>query len=96
MKYWLVLTMLTAGVATAAPPVSQPILLRPAQVFDGVDPVPHAGWEVVVEGDRITAAGPHLTVPAGARIIDLPGQTLMPGMIEGHGHMFLHPYNETS
>jgi imidazolonepropionase-like amidohydrolase len=72
------------------------ILLRPARLFDGVDPHPHPGWSVLVRGDRIEAVGPSLAIPAGARVIDLPGATLMPGMIEGHSHLFLHPYNETS
>ena len=82
--------------ATERAPAAAPsaILLRPAQVFDGIDPVPHPGWEVLVTGDRITAVGPHLATQAGTRTIDLPGQTLMPGMIEGHGHLFLHPYDE--
>ena len=79
----------------AAPAVAEPVLLRPARVFDGTDPAPHEGWQVLVDGDRITAAGPNLAAPAGARIIDLPSATLMPGMIEGHSHLFLHPYNET-
>ena len=58
----------------------------------------HAGWVVVVRGDRIVAAGPpsSTTAPADARTIALPGTTLMPGMIEGHSHLLLHPYNETS
>ncbi|HEX9367101.1 MAG TPA: amidohydrolase family protein, partial [Vicinamibacterales bacterium] len=56
---------------------------------------PHESWSVLVEGDRIAAVGPNLAAPAGARTIDLPGATLIPGMIEGHGHLFLHPYNET-
>jgi imidazolonepropionase-like amidohydrolase len=72
------------------------VLLRPARLFDGVDPKPHAGWDVLVENGKIAAVGPHLPVPAGARLIELPGETLMPGMIEGHGHLFLHPYDETS
>src|SRR5947199_138644 len=79
----------------AVPAVAEPILLRPARVFDGVDPRPHAGWSVLVDGDRIAAAGPNLAAPAGARVIDLPGATLIPGLIEGHSHLFLHPYNET-
>src|SRR4029079_5086386 len=79
----------------ASPVLAEPILLRPAQVFDGVNTQPHLGWQVLVDGDRIAAAGPNLSAPAGARTIDLPGATLMPGMIEGHSHLFLHPYNET-
>jgi imidazolonepropionase-like amidohydrolase len=78
------------------PALATPILLRPAQVFDGVDPVAHRDWQVLTDGNRIVAVGPGLTVPADARVIDLPGTTLMPGMIEGHGHLFLHPYSETS
>ena len=72
------------------------LLLRPARVFDGVSPRPHEGWAVLVRGDRIEAAGADLAAPPGARVIELPGTTLMPGMIEGHSHLFLHPYNETS
>jgi len=70
------------------------ILLRPARVFDGT--AMHAGWRVLIEGDRIVAAGENVSAPAGAREIDLPGDTLIPGLIEGHGHLFLHPYNEKS
>jgi imidazolonepropionase-like amidohydrolase len=51
---------------------------------------------VLVRGQRIAAVGPDIAVPPGARVIDLPGLTLMPGMIEGHSHLFLHPYDETS
>ncbi|MBD0254507.1 MAG: amidohydrolase family protein [Cytophagales bacterium] len=71
-------------------------LLKPARVFDGENL--HPGWWVVVQNERITAAGPgaSLAVPPGAAVIDLPGMTLLPGLIEGHSHLFLHPYNETS
>ena len=93
-KTWLIgVALLAMG---AAPAPTRTILLRPAAVFDGVDPVAHGGWQVLVTGERIVAVGPALAVPAGAETIDLPGETLMPGMIEGHGHLFLHPYNETS
>ena len=70
-------------------------LLRPARVFDGIERQAHDGWAVLVRGDRIEAAGPNLAAPAGVTVVDLPGMTLMPGMIEGHSHLFLHPYNET-
>jgi imidazolonepropionase-like amidohydrolase len=86
--------MAVALAAPAAAQTSGAILLKPAQVFDGVDPHPHAGWQVLVEGDRIAAVGPNLTAPAGAKVIDLPSETLTPGLIEGHSHLFLHPYNE--
>lgn len=87
--------VLLAALLLGGSAFANPLLLRPAEVFDGVDARPHAGWQVIVDGDRIVAAGPSLTAPPEATIIDLPGATLMPGMIEGHSHLFLHPYNET-
>jgi imidazolonepropionase-like amidohydrolase len=86
--------LLSLTLLAAAPAAAEPILLHPAQVFDGVDSHAHAGWSVLVDGDKIVAAGPNLTAPAGARTVELPGTTLMPGLIEGHSHLFLHPYNE--
>jgi imidazolonepropionase-like amidohydrolase len=89
----LVLLLLLA--LLAAPAAAQDaVLLRPARLFDGS--AMHQGWSVLVRGDRIEAAGPSLAAPAGARVVDLPGMTLLPGLIEGHSHLFLHPYNETS
>ncbi|KQW79632.1 amidohydrolase family protein [Brevundimonas sp. Root1279] len=79
----------------ATPALAQtPTLIRPAAVFDGVDGRLHPGWSVLVEGERIVAVGPSVVAPADARIVDLPGATLLPGFIEGHSHLFLHPYNE--
>jgi imidazolonepropionase-like amidohydrolase len=70
------------------------ILLRPAAVFDGERL--RDGWHVLVEGERIAAAGPAAAVgtPEGARTIDLPGATLLPGLIDLHTHLLLHPYDE--
>ena len=50
-----------------------------------------------LEGERIAAVGPPSTVhvPAGALVVDLPGTTLLPGLMDAHSHLFLHPYNET-
>jgi imidazolonepropionase-like amidohydrolase len=92
---------LTASSASAQQPPAPPpksYLLRPARVFDGVTAKPHAGWVVLVTGDRITAAGPAAQVkaPEGAEVVDLAGTTLLPGLIEGHSHLLLHPYNEAS
>ncbi|MGZ5003239.1 MAG: amidohydrolase family protein [Chthoniobacterales bacterium] len=72
----------------------QPILIHPAAVFDGQEM--HAGWSVLITGEKITAVGNDVVAPADARTINLPNETLMPGMIEGHSHMFLHPYKETT
>ena len=90
-------TLLFVGVCAAAVAAQQEsIVLRPDRVFDGERMQP--GWVVVVRGDRIEAAGPAASAnsPAGARTINLPGTTLMPGLIEGHSHLLLHPYNETT
>jgi imidazolonepropionase-like amidohydrolase len=84
-----------AAVLVAVPALADTLLLHPARVFDGVNPQPHEGWSVLVEGDKIAAVGPNLSAPAGTRVVDLPGETLTPGLIEGHSHLFLHPYNET-
>lgn len=77
-------------------PAGDAIVLQPARVFDGE--TMQAGWAVVVRGDRIEAAGPAgaLDSPPGARRIALTGATLLPGLIEGHSHLLLHPYDETS
>lgn len=74
------------------------VVLKPARVFDGAAVKPHEGWVVVVRGDRIDAAGPAAEVktPDGARVIELPKMTLLPGLIDAHTHMLLHPYNEAS
>jgi imidazolonepropionase-like amidohydrolase len=86
--------LFVALLCAVTPAFADTLVLKPARVFDGVNARPHANWSVVVEGDRITAAGAGVAAPANARVIDLPGMTLMPGMIEGHSHLFLHPYNE--
>jgi imidazolonepropionase-like amidohydrolase len=70
------------------------LVLKPARVFDGE--AMHDNWAVRVKGDRIEAAGPVGTVDAtGGNVVELAGATLMPGLVEGHSHVLLHPYNET-
>jgi imidazolonepropionase-like amidohydrolase len=95
-----VLLALAAAAAPAPPnrPAAEPsLLLRPERVFDAMGESTHEGWVVLVTGSRITAAGPaaQVAAPGGTRTIDLPGMTLLPGLIDAHSHVFLHPYNET-
>src|SRR5437763_1440839 len=73
-------------------------LVRPAAIFDGESAELHMGWVVLVRGDKIEAVGPASDVkaPADAKTVDLPNLTLMPGLIEAHSHVLLHPYSETS
>jgi len=99
----LALSLFTAFAALAqaqaapqpAPP--GPVLLTADRVWTG-DGAPHAGWAVLVAKGRIEAVGPleKLAVPSDAQRIDLPGKTLIPGMIDLHSHVLLHPYNETT
>ena len=72
------------------------VLLKPDRVFDGQQM--HTNWYVLVKNKRIEAAGEasSIKIPASAKVINLKGMTLMPGLIEGHSHLFLHPYNETN
>ena len=77
------------------PPAPAVTILKPARVFDG--DTMHEGWAVRVKGERIDAAGPEASVAmAGAKVIDLPGTTLTPGLVEGHSHILLHAYSEAS
>lgn len=89
----ILLILLLAGFSVNAQPK---YALYPDAVFDGEQL--HAGWVVVVEGDKITAAGtaPQVVVPKGATALTFKGCTLIPGLIEGHAHLLLHPYNETA
>ena len=83
--------------ATAAAPMpDSAVVLRPSRVWTDGEPV-HAGWVVVVQGNRIQAVGPSSAVemPAGAQVVDLPDTTVLPGLMDAHSHLFLHPYNET-
>ncbi|MFN3839258.1 MAG: amidohydrolase family protein [Cyclobacteriaceae bacterium] len=69
--------------------------LQPDRVFDGTQM--QEGWVVLVVGNKIAAAGPASQVkpPKEATVLKLTGCTLLPGLIEGHSHLFLYPYNIT-
>ena len=68
-------------------------LLKPDRVFDGEQM--QEGWQVLVKNKKIEEVGDIKNVPRTAIVIELKGCTLLPGLIEGHSHLFLHPYNET-
>ena len=94
----LALALGAAPPGPATPPAPYTAyVLRPARVFTAEDSTVHPGWVVVVEGERITAVGPAaaVKVPAGAETIELPDATLLPGLMDLHSHLFLHPYDET-
>jgi len=86
-----------AQAAPGAPDSTRTILLVPRAVWDGTADAPQQGWVVLVRGERIVSAGPEarMAVPAGTERVALAGTTLIPGLIEGHSHLFLHPYDET-
>lgn len=91
----LLLALVTGVLMTWAPSAAaaqDAWLLRPDRVWDGSQM--HENWSVLVRGERIEAAGPAVS-GAGATAVPLPGLTLLPGLIEGHSHVLLHPYDET-
>lgn len=73
----------------------QSYLLKPDQVFDGEKM--QANWSVLVEGNKIVKVGPSSKIKEGRNmtVIELPGKTLLPGLIEGHSHLLLYPYDQT-
>jgi imidazolonepropionase-like amidohydrolase len=84
---------------TQSPPAKQEsiYLLKPTHVFDGESAQLHDDWVVLVRGEKIQAVGRanEIKTPTDATVIDLPGMTLMPGLIDAHSHVLLHPYSET-
>jgi imidazolonepropionase-like amidohydrolase len=95
MRISSILALLLASAQAAG--AQQAFVLHPDRVFDATDGTTHAGWDVIVQGDTIAAVGPTGSVrrPAGARVLELKGMTVLPGLIEGHSHLLLHPYDET-
>ena len=90
-------TTQSAQTQSLAKPPETVYLLRPAHIFDGESAQLHEGWVVLVRGEKIEAVGSasEIKTPAGAKVIDLPGLTLMPGLIDAHSHVLLHSYSET-
>lgn len=95
MKYQSFFFCLFFSVIVSAQSTDSVFLLKPANVFDGEQM--HANWWILVKGNKITEAGEanSFVIPTNVKVIDLKGKTLLPGLIEGHSHLLLHPYNET-
>lgn len=92
----ILFSSLALGLAAAAchgqaGPAQPPIVLHAARMLDVAGGKIIAPAEVLVEGDHITAVGTSVSHPAGAKLIDLGDTTLMPGLIDAHVHLFLHP-----
>ena len=96
----LMLSLLVACVASAQTPPTQAKgawLLLPDRVWTGEGDAAHAGWAVLVRDGAIAAVGPAAQLDAGdAQRLALPGATLLPGLIDAHSHLFLHPYDEAA
>ncbi len=79
------------GTAPAGPPPT--IAVRAARMVDPKSAATVANPVIVIEGERVKAAGPNLAIPAGARVIDLGNVTLLPGLIDCHTHITMQPSN---
>lgn len=93
MKQSLLIVIFLCGYASAIAQSKYYIVAD--RVFDGKQL--NEGWAVLVIGDKISQAGPSAEVkmPKDATLIKVTGSTLLPGLIEGHSHLFLYPYNQT-
>lgn len=93
--FLLVMCVTATGILVAQPAANHSLLLEPARVWTPGEPV-HSGWVVLIEGNQIKAVGPKSTVaaPPDAEHIALPDMTVLPGLMDLHSHIFLHPYNE--
>jgi len=94
IKTFLLAMLALASSVTGAQGDSS-LLLRPDRVFDGNEM--QEGWAVLIQGNTIVRTGKWpFAIPANTAVMDLKGSTLLPGLIEAHSHLFLHPYNETT
>lgn len=94
-KFFFILSVLFCHLTGRSQQPDKFILLKPDRVFDGEHM--QSNWVVLLKNNKIDQAGPVIyKLPEGTQVIELKGMTLLPGLIEGHSHLFLHPYNETS
>ena len=97
MRRRALLAGLAAWPAVARARVRVRTFLHPERLWTPGAPV-RTGWGVLVDEDRIVEVGPYRGAPPGVQppdVIELPGATLTPGLMDLHSHLFLHPYDET-
>jgi imidazolonepropionase-like amidohydrolase len=87
-------SLLAQSGGTSDGKMSRPIVLHAARLLDVESGKIIAPGEVLVRGDRIAETGSAVTRPAGAEVLDLGDSTLLPGLIDAHVHLFLHPGEE--
>jgi imidazolonepropionase-like amidohydrolase len=80
-----------AAQAPSQPTASRPIVLHAARMLDIKNGKIVTPGELLVQGDKIVEVGSSVKHPSGAEVIDLGDRTLMPGLIDAHVHLFLHP-----
>lgn len=83
--------ILIGGIAAQSLDNPKPVVLHAARLLDVKTGKILKPGEVLVQGERIVAVGTSVAHPAGAEVIDLGDRTLMPGLIDAHVHLFLHP-----
>jgi imidazolonepropionase-like amidohydrolase len=91
LQRFAVLGLLSAPLVIAQQPTAKPMVLHAARILDVAAGKTLSPGEVLIEGTQIKEAGTHVTHPANAQVIDLGDTTLMPGLIDVHTHLFLHP-----
>lgn len=91
MSAMAIAALLHPGRLLADPAAHRPIVLHAAHLLEVDSGRLITPGEVLIEGERITAVGSSVTHPAGAQLIDLGNSTLLPGLIDVHVHLFLHP-----
>jgi imidazolonepropionase-like amidohydrolase len=90
-RFFALLLLPWAAFAQPSGSAARPVVLHAARLLDVESGRVMAPGEVLVEGGRIAEAGSRVSRPAGAEVADLGDCTLLPGLIDAHVHLFLHP-----